>query len=116
MGNNSHNLDDDDDDESDHSYVPSESELESFSEESSEEEEDEEEHSKDGGQKIKPDFTTPVTGKKSKGMPRVTPTKTSATSSRRTKSREKVSFSALTNDSQQSYCYFFIWTIYTKNM
>lgn len=100
MGNNSQNLDDDDeDDESDHSYVPSESELESFSEESSEEEEDEEEqHNKDDGQKIKPDFTTPVTGKKSNGTPRGTPTKTSAASSRRTKSREKVSFIALAND------------------
>ena len=96
MGNTAQNLDDDDDDdESDHSFVPNDSELESFSEESSEEEEEEEEEdNKVGGQKKEPDFTTPVTRKTSKG----TSTKTNTASARRTRSRERVSFSVLTSD------------------
>lgn len=84
-------MDDDDDDESDHSFVPNESELESFSEESSEEEE--EEHDKTGRQTIDPDLTTPVARRSSKWTPNVTPKKTSSASSRRTRSRERVSSS-----------------------
>ena len=108
MDNNARNLgddDDDDDDDSDHSFVPNESELDSFSEERSEEEE--EEHEEDdniGAKKIEPDITTPMTRKTSKGS-KGTPqrTKTSPTSSRRTRSRERVSFIALTNDCSVSF-------------
>ncbi|KAL9971909.1 hypothetical protein ACROYT_G018130 [Oculina patagonica] len=85
--NNAQGLDDDDDDESDHSFVPNESELESFSEESSEEEE--EEHDRPGRQKIDPDLTTPVTSRRSKGTPNMTPKKTNSASSKRTRSRER---------------------------
>ena len=104
MDNNAQNLGDDDDDDSDHSFVPNESELESFSEESSEEEEEEaEEHDKVGGDKIEPDITTPVTRKTSKGTPQRTSTKTNSTSSRRTRSRERVSSIALNNDCSVSF-------------
>ncbi|KAJ7376833.1 hypothetical protein OS493_031981 [Desmophyllum pertusum] len=75
------NNDDDDDDESDHSFVPNESELESFSDESS----DEEEHEVTESQKIEPDIKTPVTRRRSK----VTPEQTNSASSRRTRSRER---------------------------
>lgn len=78
IGNN-----DNDDDESDHSFVPNESELESFSEESS----DDEEHDVTESQKIEPDIKTPVTRRRSK----VTPEQTNSASSRRTRSRERVS-------------------------
>ena len=93
-GNNAQHLynDDDDDDESDHSFVPNESELESFSEESSEEEE-EEQHGKTGKQKKEPERKTPVTRRRSKGTPNVTPKKTNSASTRRTRSRERVSAS-----------------------
>lgn len=96
MDNNAQNLgddDDDDDDESDHSFVPNESDLESFSEESSEEEEEEEEekHDKVGGQKKELDITTQVTRRRSKGTPQGTSTKTNSASSRRTRSGERVS-------------------------
>lgn len=94
--NNTQGLDDDDDDdESDHSFVPNESELESFSDESSEEEE--EEHNEIRRQKKDPDLTTPVTRRKSKGTPNVTPKKTNSASSRRTRSRERVSSSTARN-------------------
>ena len=98
MDNNAQNLgDDDDDDDSDHSFVPNESELESFSEESSEEEEEEdEEHDKVGGDKIEPDIITPMARKTPKGTPQRT--KTNSTSSRRTRSRERVSSITLNND------------------
>jgi len=101
MDNNARNLgdEDDDSDDSDHSFVPEMSELESFSEESSEEEEEEdEEDDKFGGQKIEPDITTPMTKKTSKGTPQGSSTKTNSASSRRTRSRERVSSIALTND------------------
>lgn len=103
MDNNERNLgddidNDDDDDDSDHSFVPNESELESFSEESSEEEEEDEEHDMVGGKKIEPDITTPVTRKTSIGLPKETSTKTNSTSSRKTRSRERVSSIALTDD------------------
>lgn len=55
--------DDDDDEESDYSFVPSDSELESFSDESS----DEEDHEKSKNHKTTPVAKTPVTRRRSKG-------------------------------------------------
>ena len=107
MDNNAQHLgddDDDDDDDSDHSFVPDMSELESFSEESSEEEEEEDEEDDTiGGQKIEPNITTPMIKKTSKETPQGTPRKTNSASSRRTRSRERVSSSALTNDCSVSF-------------
>ena len=54
---------DDDDEESDYSFVPSDSELESFSDESS----DEEDHDKSKSQETTPEAITPVTQRQSKG-------------------------------------------------
>ena len=76
-------LDGDDDDESDHSFLPNESELESFSDESSEEEEDDDSES----EKAEPAIRTPVSKRDSK----VTPKQTNSASSRRTRSSERVS-------------------------
>lgn len=53
----------DDDEESDYSFVPSDSELESFSDESS----DEEDHEKSNNQETTPVAKTPVTRRKSNG-------------------------------------------------
>ena len=75
--------DDDDDDESDHSFVPNDSELESFSDESS----DEEEYDMIESQETKPELKTPVNRRQSKG----TASKGNSSSTRRTRSRERVS-------------------------
>ena len=78
------NLDDEEDeDESDHSFVPNDSELESFSDESS----DEEEQETTKQQKTTPELKTPVTRRRSKG----TPNNANSSTARRTRSRERVS-------------------------
>ena len=79
----SQNADDDNDDESDHSFVPNDSELESFSDESS----DEEEYDMIESQETKLELKTPVNRRQSKG----TTSKGNSSSTRRTRSRERVS-------------------------
>lgn len=79
LGNDSN---DNDDDESDHSFVPSDSELESFSDESS----DEEDHDKSKSQETTPEAITPVTQRQSKG----TDQKGSSVLSRTNRKIEKV--------------------------
>ena len=74
--------DDDDDDESDPSFVLNDFELESFSEESSEEEDDEVTNDR----KSTPELQTPVTKRRSKGIPG----STNSSTSRKTRSREWV--------------------------
>jgi len=75
---------DDEDDESDLSFVPGDSELESFSDESSEEEEEIEAIK---NQKRNPELKTPVTRRRSKG----TPSNENSSLSRRGRSGERVS-------------------------
>ena len=79
----SQHADDDDDDELDHSFVPNDSELESFSDESS----DEEEYDMIESQETKPELKTPVNRRQSKG----TTSKGISPSTGRTRSRERVS-------------------------
>lgn len=74
----------DEDDESDPSFVPGDSELESFSDESSEEEEEIEAIK---NQKRNPELKTPVTRRRSKG----TPSNENSSLSRRGRSGERVS-------------------------
>ena len=74
--------DDDDDDESDPSFVLNDFELESFSEESSEEEDDEVTNNR----KSTPELQTPVTKRRSKGIPGTA----NSSTSRKTGSREWV--------------------------
>ena len=74
--------DDDDDDESDPSFVLNDFELESFSEESSEEEDDEVTNDR----KSTPELQTPVTKRRSKGIPG----SANSSTSRKTRSREWV--------------------------
>ena len=78
----SHNLDDDDEDEDDPSFIPGDSELESFSDDSS----DEEELETTENQKTTPELKTPVNRRR----PQRTPNKGNSTTSRRTRSRERV--------------------------
>ena len=77
----SQHADDDDGDESDHSFVPNDSELESFSDESS----DEKEFDMIESQETKPELKTPVNRRQSKG----TTSKGNSSLTRRTRSRLK---------------------------
>ena len=70
--------------ESDLSYIPGESDLESFSDDSNEEEEEDDSETEDAI----PDVRTPVIGTKAKG----TPKKTNPAVSRRTSSNKRVRF------------------------
>ena len=79
----SQNADDDNDDESDHTFVPNDSELESFSDESS----DKEEYDMIESQETKLELKTPVNRRQSKG----TTSKGNSSSTRKTRSRERVS-------------------------